>query len=89
MILRKMITAVAIVMIVAGSMVNVRAEEGEAPAASADLSVLSNYVWRGYVLSDDSLVIQPSVTVGYKGFGLNLWGNLDSDFVGTDEADWT
>jgi hypothetical protein len=89
MILRKMITAVAIVMIVAGSMVNVRAEEGEAPAASADLSVLSNYVWRGYVLSDDSLVIQPSVTVGYKGFGLNLWGNLDSDFVGTDEAEWT
>lgn len=89
MILRKTITAVAIAMILACSMVNAGAEEEEAPSASADISALSKYVWRGYELSDDSLVIQPSVTVGYKGFGLNLWGNLDSDLVGTDEAEWT
>ena len=90
MVLKKMITAVAMAaVILAGSMVNVRAEEGEAPTASADLSVLSKYVWRGYELSDDSLVLQPSVTVGYKGFALNLWGNLDSDLVGTDKAEWT
>jgi hypothetical protein len=25
------------------------------------------------------MVIQPSVTVGYNGFGFNLWGNLDTD----------
>jgi hypothetical protein len=40
MILRKMITAVAIAMILAGSMLNVRAEEGEAPTASADLRAI-------------------------------------------------
>ena len=86
MLLKKMITGVAIAVILAGSMVNVRAEEGERPTASADISVLSKYVWRGYELNDDSLVLQPSVTVGYKGFSLNLWGNLDSDLVGTDKA---
>jgi hypothetical protein len=36
-------------------------------------------VWRGYELSEDSIVIQPSVSAGYKGFGFNLWGNLDTD----------
>ncbi len=40
---------------------------------------MSQYIWRGYELSKDSLVIQPSATVGYKGFSLNLWGNLDTD----------
>ncbi|WDN90413.1 hypothetical protein BuS5_03384 [Desulfosarcina sp. BuS5] len=27
------------------------------PTASADVSVLSKYVWRGYELSDDSIVL--------------------------------
>lgn len=54
--------------------------DDESPvSASADVSVLSQYVWRGYALSDDSIVIQPSVTVSYKGFSFNLWGNLDTD----------
>jgi hypothetical protein len=48
-------------------------------SASADVSALSQYVWRGYALSDDSIVMQPSVTVLYKGFSFNLWGNLDTD----------
>ncbi len=55
--------------------------EDESPvSASADISIMSRYVWRGYVLSDSSLVAQPSVTVGYKGFGINLWGNLDDGY---------
>ena len=53
--------------------------EEESPTASADVSILSKYVWRGYELSRrTSLVIQPSATVSYKGFGFNLWGNLDT-----------
>ena len=44
---------------------------------SADF--LSQYVWRGYALSNKSLVIQPSITVGYKGFAANVWGNFDTD----------
>jgi len=53
--------------------------EEEKPTADASIALLSKYVWRGYELSKDSLVIQPSVTVGYKGFAVNLWGNLDTD----------
>ena len=54
-------------------------EEEERPTLSADVAFLSQYIWRGYELSKDSLVIQPSVTAAYKGFSLNLWGNFDTD----------
>ncbi|NOY67981.1 MAG: hypothetical protein GXP53_00600 [Deltaproteobacteria bacterium] len=54
------------------------AEETE-PTASADISVLNKYIWRGYELSDSSIVIQPSVTVSYRNFSFNFWGNLDTD----------
>jgi hypothetical protein len=60
------------------------------PSADASVALLSKYVWRGYELSKDSLVIQPSVTVGYKGFAVNLWGNLDTDDANmtTDTFNW-
>ena len=54
-------------------------EDEERPTVSADVAFLSQYIWRGYELSKDSLVIQPSVTAAYKGFSLNLWGNLDTN----------
>ena len=43
-----------------------------------DLSVLNAYIWRGYEQTRDSVVIEPSVTIGYKGFSLNVWGNMDT-----------
>lgn len=52
----------------------------ESPSASADVGVFSKYIWRGFELSDDSLVIQPAAGVSYKGFGFSLWGNLDTSF---------
>lgn len=63
-----------------------RAEE-EKPTADLTVSVLSQYIWRGFALSEDSVVVQPSMTVGYKGFAFNLWGNLDTDPVG-DLDNW-
>jgi len=60
--------------------------EKERPTASADVAFLSKYIWRGYELSNDSMVIQPSVIMGYKGFSVNLWGNLDTRF---DDGDPT
>ena len=74
--------------------IGVYAAETEKPTASADISVLSKHIWRGYELSDDSIVVQPSVTVGYKGFSMNLWANLDTayddmDPLTDDDADWT
>jgi hypothetical protein len=48
------------------------------PTASVSFDILSQYIWRGIALSRNSAVVQPSVTVGYKGFSLNVWGNLDT-----------
>ena len=68
--------------------------EEEKPTASADVGVFTKYIWRGFELSDDSIVFQPSMTIGYKGFSMNIWGNLDSDFedndpTTNDNAEWT
>jgi len=41
-------------------------------------SAMTQYIWRGYELSRNSAVIQPSITLGYKGFTANLWGNIDT-----------
>lgn len=59
---------------------SVKAEgEEDKPTASLYTDVLSKYVWRGYALSNESVVLQPSMTAVYKGFSLNLWGNFDTD----------
>jgi len=58
------------------------------PEFSADVAFLSQYIWRGYGLSKDSLVIQPSITAGFKGFALNLWGNLDTNNEAYGGSKW-
>jgi hypothetical protein len=52
--------------------------EEEKPTGDFSVSALSQYIWRGYELSRNSVVIQPSATIGYKGFSANIWGNLDT-----------
>jgi hypothetical protein len=58
-----------------------KAEE-QAPAnnisGSFSTGIYNKYVFRGYEMSDDSLVIQPSLTLNYKNFSVNLWGNIDT-----------
>ena len=54
--------------------------------ADLNVSFYSQYIWRGYQLSKDSLVIFPQLTVGYKGFAVNLWADLDTNF-GTGNED--
>jgi len=49
------------------------------PTANLAVSALSKYVWRGFELSKDSIVLQPSATVAYKGFSANVWGNMDTN----------
>ena len=75
-------------LVLTGSMSAALAEE-EKPTADLSLTALSQYVWRGFELSEDSIVFQPSMTVGYKGFSANLWGNLDTDFYGNVEGNTT
>ena len=42
------------------------------------LATLSQYISKGEELSRHSIVLQPSVTVRYKGFGATVWSNWDS-----------
>lgn len=65
------------------------AVEETRPEAEVSIDLLSQYVWRGYALSGENLVIQPSMTVSHKGFAFNLWGNLDTDTEDTDTNSWT
>ena len=53
--------------------------EEDKPTANLTVGAFSQYIWRGFELSKDSIVVQPSMTVGYKGFSANVWGNLDTD----------
>jgi hypothetical protein len=52
--------------------------EEEKPTGDFTTAVLNQYVWRGYELSRESVVVQPSITLGYKGFSANIWGSLDT-----------
>jgi uncharacterized protein (TIGR02001 family) len=54
-------------------------EKPDRPEVSASVDMLSQYVWRGLALSRGSVVFQPSMTIGYKGFSANIWGNFDTD----------
>jgi len=56
-------------------------EEAAAEKVTGEVAagVMSAYIWRGQELTRHSMVIQPSMTVGYKGFTANIWGNLDTD----------
>ena len=46
---------------------------------SVSFSALNQYIFRGAEVSSKSLVLQPSVTINYKGFSLNVWGNIDTN----------
>jgi hypothetical protein len=89
---KKILVAATLALLVTGVATSVLAEETEKPTADLSVALLSKYVWRGYELSKDSLVIQPSLTASYKGFGFNLWGNLDTeqdtDLFGEDGVNW-
>jgi len=57
-------------------------------SADLNVSLYSQYIWRGLELSRDSIVIFPTMTIAYKGFAVNLWADLDTNF-GTGVQDRT
>ncbi len=63
--------------------------EEEKPTTDFTVSALSAYIWRGQQQTKDSMVIQPSMTIGYKGFTANLWGNLDTNPYSTTSAKYS
>ena len=40
--------------------------------------VLSAYIWRGQEMTRHGVVIEPSATIGYRGFSFSIWGNIDA-----------
>ena len=104
--IKKIITTVLLLLIIAAVPATIRAEEQKPTASEkkpteqkqeedkvtgqVDLSVLSAYIWRGYEQTRDSAVVQPAVTVSYKGFSVNVWGNLDTKpyFQGTADPNY-
>jgi hypothetical protein len=63
--------------------------EEEKPTGDFTTAVLNQYIWRGYELSRNSVVIQPSMTIGYAGFSANIWGNLDTKPYSPATASYT
>lgn len=58
------------------------AEEAKV-TGSASVWVFSQYMFRGYELSSGSAVIQPALSISYKGFSACFWSNIDSEENGT------
>lgn len=56
--------------------------ESEKPTCDMAVTAYSQYIWRGYELSKDSIVIFPEMTVSYKGFSATIWADLDTDYAG-------
>ncbi len=54
--------------------------------ATANLDVMSAYVWRGITIND-SPVLQPMLDVSKNGFGANVWANYDLDSYYNDSPD--
>ncbi len=53
--------------------------EADKVTGSASVGVFNRYIFRGYELSRDSVIIQPALTASYKGFSASMWGNIDTD----------
>jgi len=84
----KLATLIAIAALGSALVVPGRASAAEGAEASASVGVYSNYVWRGQTLSDKA-VVQPTTGLSWKGFGINLWGNYDTDLETLNETDVT
>ena len=85
---KKLITGITATTLLIAAGIPVAMAEEEAPSADASVGFYSKYVWRGFELSKDSIVIQPSLSVSYMGFGANLWANLDTDEYWSGTHNW-
>ncbi len=55
----------------------------EKPSFDGSITPTSQYIWRGYEFSKDSLVFFLDGVVSYKGFAAEIWVDLDTDYKGT------
>ncbi len=76
---RRIWACIVVVAVIFTSHAAVLAADETKPTAALDLGVFSQYIWRGFELSHNSVVVQPSATLAYNGFSFNVWGNLDTN----------
>jgi len=72
------ILVLAMVLVFGFSITSIYAEEDKV-TGSASVGAFNRYIFRGYELSSKSVVVQPAVTVSYKGFSAGFWGNIDTN----------
>jgi len=53
----------------------------------ASVGIFNKYIFRGYELSKNSMVIQPFVSASFKGFEASVWGNMDTNQHKTQSFD--
>jgi hypothetical protein len=84
------IPTIAVFLFIPGVLWADASPEESKPSASFGTAFFSQYIFRGYEQSKNSIVIRPSFTVGYKGFKANLWGNLDTNdqYTKPNKANW-
>ncbi|MGZ8894555.1 MAG: hypothetical protein ACXW1X_07795 [Candidatus Aminicenantales bacterium] len=57
---------------------NLPGQDASAPVTgSASLGAFNRYVFRGYRLGRDSLVLEPVLAVSVRGFSVTFWANID------------
>ena len=83
---RKLLAGVAATGVCFSMLSGMAFAEEDKPTAEVSVAALSQYVFRGFAYSKDSMVVQPSMTVGYKDFSFNLWGNVDTDRWNNDNG---
>lgn len=85
-----MLRRISVLALAAAAAIGLAIGPAEAAETSADASVgvYSSYVWRGITIHEEAAV-QPSVSLGYGGFGINLWADWDSESDEHIETDLT
>jgi hypothetical protein len=76
--LKKLLAVFVVSLTLLGTWTSAFATEENRVTGEVAAGVLSAYIWRGQELSRNSIVLQPSVTINYEGFSVNVWGNLDT-----------
>lgn len=85
---RKIFLIVAMVSLVGGLLWSPVVAEETAVSVDAEVTLISQYIWRGMVLNED-LSLQPTLTVAKSGFSFNVWGQMDLTDFGEDECHYT
>jgi hypothetical protein len=75
---RRILVGVMACLFLLGNAFYLNAEENPI-TGNVMLAGLNKYIFRGYELSDKSIVLQPSMGIAYRGFSASFWGNIDTD----------